>query len=760
MEEKKYIRLFQTHSEYEEFVNSDEYITPCVSLCKDTHKLHYNPYVEEVKPIVLNYFTLVNTSEEPLSIQLNGQTLNYKLSNSNDWLTSTALTVNVGEEIQLKGNYTPNAAYGIGTFSVSGGTFDVKGNIMSLLYGDDFEGQTNLTNKNYSFKNLFTDCTTLVNANELILPATTLAYRCYSYMFQGCTSLTSSPSLPATTLAENCYSYMFQGCTSLVTAPALPATTLASYCYYNMFYNCTSLTTAPELPAIKLASGCYESMFAKCTNLVTAPELLATTLAYRCYANMFQGCTSLTTASELLATTLAEKCYYFMFRSCTSLTSAPVLLATTLTTDCYQYMFYGCSNLSNITMLATDISASNCLSSWVDGVASEGTFTKHKDMQDLTIGTSGIPNGWTVVDYENIIPFTIVNTSESSLSIQLKQRTTAQTLTYKLSSSEDWVTSTLVTVGVGEEVQLKGVYTPNGSYGIGTFSVNGGTFDVKGNVMSLLYADDFEGQLDLSGKDYVFSLLFSSCTNLVNANELILPATTLAKGCYQSMFRGCSSLINALELPATTLASYCYDSMFQGCTSLTSAPELPATILAEKCYYSMFAACSSLTESPQLLATTLADECYAYMFEGCTSLNSITMLATDISASDCLIMWCDGVASEGTFTKHLQMTSLPNDIDGIPEGWTVKDYVEPSLDLITFTIENETYNAIQGMTWGEWVNSEYNTIGITINEYNSCVEYDIYNVATQDTLFIQYASDFIIENQNYIYYIVMGGGSN
>jgi hypothetical protein len=34
-------------------------------------------------------------------------------------------------------------------------------------------------------------------------------------MFQDCTSLTAAPALPATTLAWVCYTYMFTGCTSL-----------------------------------------------------------------------------------------------------------------------------------------------------------------------------------------------------------------------------------------------------------------------------------------------------------------------------------------------------------------------------------------------------------------------------------------------------------------------------------------------------------------------------------------------------------------
>ena len=59
------------------------------------------------------------------------------------------------------------------------------------------------------------------------------------------------------TMATYCYSNMFQGCTSLTTAPSLPATTLANYCYAGMFYGCTSLTTAPDLPATTLTERCY-----------------------------------------------------------------------------------------------------------------------------------------------------------------------------------------------------------------------------------------------------------------------------------------------------------------------------------------------------------------------------------------------------------------------------------------------------------------------------------------------------------------------
>ena len=68
------------------------------------------------------------------------------------------------------------------------------------------------------------------------------------------TALTQAPVLPATTLADRCYDSMFLNCSSLTQAPALPATTLADRCYENMFNGCTSLTKAPELPAETLAN--------------------------------------------------------------------------------------------------------------------------------------------------------------------------------------------------------------------------------------------------------------------------------------------------------------------------------------------------------------------------------------------------------------------------------------------------------------------------------------------------------------------------
>lgn len=142
--------------------------------------------------------------------------------------------------------------------------YSVGGNINTLLNYDDL---SNVSLTNYCFYRLFYQSRTLISAQYLLLPSSTLADYCYYYMFNGCSSLVNAPTLPATTLAQRCYNSMFYGCSSLVNAPSLPATTLASNCYQYMFQNCTSLTTAPSLPATTLANYCYFSMFSGCSSL-------------------------------------------------------------------------------------------------------------------------------------------------------------------------------------------------------------------------------------------------------------------------------------------------------------------------------------------------------------------------------------------------------------------------------------------------------------------------------------------------------------
>lgn len=261
-------------------------------------------------------------------------------------VTSAAIDVVAGDKVAFFGSGTSITEYAF--TKISGGTAQVKayGNVMSLVDETGFATATELTT-NGALATLFLNYANLTDASGLLLPATTLTEQCYHSMFNRCSSLTAAPELPAATLTKQCYACMFEDCTSLTSAPALPASTLAEYCYYCMFSGCTSLTSAPTLPASTLAEGCYYSMFLKCENL----------------------------------------------------TSAPTLPASTLTPNCYSSMFENCYKLSSVTCLATDVSASICTRDWLVGVAFSGTFTTPASTA-WEAGVSGIPAGWTRVNYE------------------------------------------------------------------------------------------------------------------------------------------------------------------------------------------------------------------------------------------------------------------------------------------------------------------------------------------------------------------------
>ena len=356
----------------------------------DAGKLDH-PYVAKINETIdfdsigtnwkKEYFTIIALTDGTISYShKEGSNPMFYSINEGEWIETTVsvdITVSTNDMIRFKSN-RGNQAYNQETFT-SGGTaqFEVAGNIMSLVAGDDFATyvpNTNATGTDgelyRSFMNFFGYCTGLISAKNLIIKY--CDNQSFSQFFSRCTSLLMPPKLPAMTLANNCYQYMFDGCTSLTTAPALPARTLADSCYGSMFFGCTSLTSAPELPATTLPFGCYSEMFMGCTSLTTAPALPATTLETMCYKSMFNGCSSLTTAPELPATTLK-----FM---------------------CYSGMFNGCTSLNYIKCLATDISAPSCTKNWVSGVASTGTFVKAPSMTSWTEGNSGIPTGWTVID--------------------------------------------------------------------------------------------------------------------------------------------------------------------------------------------------------------------------------------------------------------------------------------------------------------------------------------------------------------------------
>ena len=607
---------------------------------------------------------------------------------------STTISVSAGDKVRFKGlNATYGSAKSNNNFGNSTADMIAYGNIMSLIYGDNFTGQTTLASA-YTFSNLFRAANVYV-AENIVLPATTLADGCYNYMFYGAPIITG-PELPATTLAVKCYQYMFSGCTNLTaattsisattipsqccqymfancsnlaTAPALPATTIGEYGYRNMFINCRSFTTAPALPATTLANSCYYSMFAGCSNLTTAPALLpATTLRNTCYRGMFSGtsitiapvmapttvgtsactamfadCTGLTNISNisLPATSLNPSCYNGMFKGCTSLTTTPALPATTLANGCYTGMFSGCTSLTRGPVLPAATIPSSGYSGMFSGCISLTAITCLATSITATNCTSMWVNG---VNTTGGV-FTCASGMENTWSVGKNGVPTK----WVIQPPVEYFTITNRTATPGT-ITIKRGNTPAPNLVLKT-TTDGTNWNVV-NVDSASTAttislpangyvkfDGTSNKVDSWAKVGMYWQISCNVAHDISGDIMTLVSgdTLTSSGTFNSLFSGDTALVNAsgLTLSSTALTNYAYYNMFSNCTNLVSAPALPATTLAQNCYLQMFTWCTSLATAPVMSATTLATGCCQAMFQECRNLTDAPVLNASMLVDNC-----------------------------------------------------------------------------------------------------------------------------
>ena len=365
--------------------------------------------------------------------------------------------------------------------------------------------------------------------------------------------------------------------------------------------------------------------------------------------SMFKAGNSGTTRNQnvdisglIFADTTDTRCYQEMFYRCNFVNTETVTLpATTLNTRCYQSMF-AYTNISDITINASEFSTEDYVCyNMLNGTSTQAGILHLPDNNNYpSTDTSWLPTNWTIQtiisDYSqeyftikslednNTITFTKYNQNSSYITtdkaIQYsKDLTTWNNISFVTDNSSQ------IVLNNGEKLYLKGTNSAYGeklyynSYLTAANIQSSGNIDVMGNIMSLVYGDNFIENNTIS-TPATFAALFFDNNKLVNTKDLVLPTMSLTKDCYNAMFYGCTSLITAPELPATTLENYCYSSMFYGCTSLNYVKAM-------------------FTSAP----------------------NNYSMTARN---------WLNNVAATGTFVKNSEAT-WSNTEWGIPSGWTV-----------------------------------------------------------------------------------------
>ena len=390
------------------------------------------------------------------------------------------------------------------------------------------------------------------------------------------------------------------------------------------------------------------------------------------FKNLFKNCSKITDAKKLVFPDYTvQNCYEGMFYGCTSLTSSPKLIAETLSNDCYKDMFYGCTSLNNIICYNVDDISEYVSADWVNGVISSGTFEiNYNGDWNNTNKSTHIPQNWDINNdynypWENEYLTLYVLTSGTIIWLQTGNNTSGiKTISYSTDNGETWteITATLegveINVVSGDKVLFKGNNTCYAYNRDNYSSFTGGTatFEARGNMMSLLYEDNFIGQNTLPAA-YALSQVFHG-SNIVSAEYLVFPATVLTNDCYRSTFAHCQLLVKSPKiLPATKLTVECYFYMFTNCPLMETHPELPAETLINQCYCGIFTGCYNLTT-----IKCLAKENLNY------GANSFTTNA-DYPPSTSKVY---------IFIKHPKAVwptaVYSNQYIGIPSSWVIKNY--------------------------------------------------------------------------------------
>ena len=446
-----YLTTFSNIAAYNQFLDSNDCPPVNVSYITSTSEVKYYKDTPEAIPFTVEIDTLPSgVSEVYPKFYMetydpnypNGDKiiwLKYKINNGS-WVeypetwnnnpdgsqlhaVNITTTLAEGDKISfisnnLRYNFYFNSDYWFLEQNTDGLRVNISGNIMSLVYGDDYLYATPdyYEGSKLYFNNMFSGSTFLKDASDLVLPKHNLPdpitennQGIFEEMFSGCTNLVSGPNILAKELPFKACKRMYLGCTNLTDIGTISAKTVHGRAFDWMYFECTSITGVnfnTFMPNVEKVTGewVFAAMFRNCTGIqsITGIGDLVSNVSIANNSNyvfgeMFFGCTSLdiTDDSEVfdISTSINNMdLFYYMFANCTSLTHTPVMNYVSATSS----MFQDCYSITHLYWLGTN---------WIDyklgdnWSAAEGTLY-YNGTETLEYDPSSVvPGGWSTSAY-------------------------------------------------------------------------------------------------------------------------------------------------------------------------------------------------------------------------------------------------------------------------------------------------------------------------------------------------------------------------
>lgn len=568
-------------------------------------------------PFYYEYFTIKAIENGEIGITLaESYNTNIKYSKNNGAWTShpsTNILVVSGDEIRFKYEYIESDfSGGDWGFSInSTASFDVYGNIMSLINSDEFKTNSEFPSFLFPeiwegfapFEQMFSENNNIKSAANLCLPASNLPYAAYSNMFSS---------------------------SSVESAPKLYSATVRSYCYFEMFAQCSKLSgeiTVPEIINI-----------IKCLNL--SNELS--------FENCFQGMFSID--SDLIAEEIHvnfksslhrgfwdyDGNIYDLLRNRSDNNTCNIFVPwegisdpqMSNSTDFTARLKYFASERHLLTdgQTYTDLSFTV-----LDDVLGESMEISNINVLEYNIGGSHI-NIIEPLKYFIQKPFTIqaINTCEISLTPRYND---TEPFEFSLNGESWQPLKGNVIVAPGQEISFRTTmeHEMSSEYDPAEISESSIILSVKGRSMDLTESEIIDnwdnhvyGNPNACGESFDSLELVSmesektvSKFNVYgNIMSIVTPNFTAADTIpYRHYFNGFFAGMQIqdasnLVLPAINLTNYCYREMFRASTLVLPPSILPKKNFSELngCYYAMFRYCKNLIKTPILMIATTNEE--------------------------------------------------------------------------------------------------------------------------------------------------------